>query len=179
VSTPAKPLDPERARRLAQLLDGVAAVANRVKPFARATTLLALIAGAALVMELHYGAHLGAVALAIAAVVLLVPGAILAMLWLLLSDLGDLPGQVRRVYGGLREVARGEPGGAAAVGGVFRMGGSLREAASLAVDAGGLAGAITGVMLLANPLFLMLVAISLATAGILALAAAVGALFFL
>ena len=181
MNTPATKLDPEKARRLAQLLDGVAALANRFKPLVRNLTLLALVAGASLALEVRYAAHLGAGVSIVIGVLLLVPCAVLAMLWWLLSDLSDLPGQVRRVYGGLRDVARGEPGGGepAGIGGVFRIGGSLREAASLAVDAGGLAGAITGAMLLANPLFLLAIAMAIVGAFVLTLLAAAGGLYLM
>src|SRR5690349_21174563 len=106
MNVPATGLDPEKARRLAQLLDGVAALANRFKPVVRNLTLLALLAGSGLALEVRHAAHLGAGTSLVIGVLLLVPCPVLAMLWWLLSDLGDLPGQVRRVCGGLRDVAR-------------------------------------------------------------------------
>jgi uncharacterized membrane protein len=181
MNDPGKPVDPDKLRRLSQLLEGVAAVARRFLPWVRNMTILALICGIALTIELQRAAHFGTAATLVTLLVLMLPCAVLATLWLLLTDVGDLPFQTRRVYDGLRDVGRGGPTPAAApdTGGFFRMGGSLREALDLAVDASGITGAIAGVMLLANPLFLLAIVVSVASLLIVALLAVGGGLSYL
>jgi hypothetical protein len=142
---------------------------------------LALACGAGFALELRQAFHFGAGGTAAAMLLLLAPTAVLGWLWFLLWDLSELPGAARRVFAGLRDVAASEPPAppAAGMSNVFRMGGSLREAAGLAVDAGGLAGAIAGVMLLANPIFLLAIAASLASVFVLGLLALAGGLLLL
>lgn len=172
---------PENRQRLLALLDRVAAIAGRAKPFFRRATLLCALCALWLAWSLQQAAATSTLATLVVVGVLLLPALVLGWLWSLLADLGQLPEQAQRAMGGVQRMVGREPErvDGAAVAGVFRLRGSLREAAQLAWDLEGVRGVIVGVLVLTNPLFLLLIAAALAF-GVLEIAVAlVTALFAL
>jgi len=176
----------EKQNRLLALLDQLARIADRTKPFFRRATLLAGLCAVWLAWYAQQAAQMSTRGALVLGLVLLVPAMLLGWLWSLMSDLGELPVQARRALGGVQRFAGGAPAAAAtgpavtgpAVTGVLRMRGSLREAASLAWELEGVRGAIVGVLVLTNPLFLMILALAFGVALLEVLVAAITALIF-
>ena len=163
--TSAQTLSESSRRQLLALLEKIASVANHARPWARGLTLLAALSALWLAYYVQSLTGASDTVAGIILAILLTPGLVCAWFWSLLVDVAELPELAERALGLAKQrretPVRTEDSGA---GGVFKMGGSLKQAASLAWQVEGLRGVIIGVMVLANPLFLMLLGLSLLAA---------------
>lgn len=161
-------------RQLQGLLTQLAGVANRLKPTARLLTGIATLSALWLAFQLQAwtGASLLVAGLVLA--VLALPALLVGWLWWLLVDIAELPGIAARLLGGDAPDPAATPGTGPrpGVGEAFRLGGSLRQAARLAWEFESLRGVIVGALVLANPVFLVLLGLALAATVMLGLAAA-------
>lgn len=167
----AGPLDDSKRRQLVALLEKISAVANHARPWARGLTLTAALSASWLAYYVHDLTGSSLTVTGIVLFILLIPALITGWLWSLLADLVELPEIAERTLGNLRQMAGArahENKPSSGVSGVFTLGESLKQAASLAWEAEGLRGVIVGVLVLANPLFLMVLAIALLAGVVLA-----------
>ena len=180
-----RPADPglsEAGRRqLLALLDKLAAVAARLRPFARGLTLVATLSALWLAWQLQIWTGASLTVAGIILLVLGLPALVCAWLWWLLVDICDLPDTAERALGILRPAPTPADDARVGVGETFRLGGSLKQAAKLAWEFDSLRGVIVGAMVLANPLFLLVLGISMAGAvvlGLIATLTGIGVLLF-
>lgn len=162
-------------RKLLALLGHVAAVARRLKPTARLLTGIATLSALWLAFLVQSWTGASNLVFGIVLLVLAIPALVVGWLWWLLVDVCELPEIAARLLGDPAP-AIAAPDTKPGVGEAFRLGGSLREAAKLAWEFESLRGVIVGVLVLANPLFLALLGISLAAAVFLGVVAAVAGL---
>ena len=175
-------LDDAKRHQLVVILEKVSAIANHARPWARGLTLSAALSASWLVYYVHSLTASSYTVTGVLLLVLLIPALVAGWLWSLLTDITELPEVAERTIGKARQMGLPQnrpeiPTGA--VTGVFSLGKSLRQAASLAWDVEGLRGVIVGVMVLANPIFLMVLGISLLAAFVLAFIAGLTGIFAL
>lgn len=159
-------------RQLLSLLDRIATVAARLRPLARGLTLVATLSALWLAFQIQLWTGASWTVAGIGLLVLGLPALVCGWLWWLLADICDLPGIAERTLGILRPTATPGAPVPTGIGETFRLGGSLKQAAKLAWEFDSLRGVIVGVLILANPIFLIVLGIAMAGAVLLALLSA-------
>lgn len=159
-------------RQLLAMLDRIAAVADRLRPVARGLTLVATLSALWLAHLLQQWTGLSWTIAGIALFILALPALICGWLWWLLADVCELPGIAERTLGILRPATVAATPDNTGIGETFRLGGSLKQAANLAWEFDNLRGVMVGVLVLANPLFLVVLGVAMVLAVLLALLSA-------
>jgi hypothetical protein len=155
--------------RLIALLDRVAAIADRARPFVRRMTLLTALSATWLAW---YVQHLSGAPLKLSLaiwLVLLIPAATLGWMWWLLSELRALPARLDRLLGSVQSYAERRnqvqiavpESRSAGLGSLFSLGGELRRSLASVMDANDIHGTMASALVLANPLVLMVLVASL------------------
>lgn len=166
-------------RQLLALLEQVASVARGLRPTAGRLTGIGFLSALWLTFQIQSWTGASPLVAGLILLVLSLPALASGWLWWLLVDICELPEIAARAFGVIRPGSASTPAASAGVGEAFRMGGSLKQAAALAWEVESLRGVIVGVLVLANPLFLAVLGLSLVLTIFLAAVAAVTGLLVL